>query len=319
MGIAVFVLLVVIAVVQWRGSLRAQSGAANHPPQGRIVDIDGVPVHVWIAGTGPDLVLIHGASGNLRDFTFDLAGRLTDRYRVIAFDRPGLGWTGLPAAYDTSWSAKGMPPGAQAALLQKAADAVGVTNPIVLGHSYGGAVALAWGLARPDETAALVLLSSVSNPWPGTLGALYQITGSALGGALVVPLISAFTPQSVVETSVREIFAPQSAPDGYAGFIGADLILRPRSFRANARQVNSLRPHIVAMSQEYARLKMPVEVLHGTADTIVPLSIHAQPLARKLPDAVLTQLEGIGHMPQHAVPAEVVEAIDRAASRAGLR
>ena len=67
-------------------------------------------------GHGPDLVLIHGASGNLRDFTFDLAARLADRYRVIVFDRPGLGYTDrhAPAGADASRQ--------QADLLLQAAD-----------------------------------------------------------------------------------------------------------------------------------------------------------------------------------------------------
>ena len=46
-----------------------------------------------MTGEGPDVVLIHGAFGSLRDFTFDLSDRLSERYRVIAFDRPGLGYT----------------------------------------------------------------------------------------------------------------------------------------------------------------------------------------------------------------------------------
>jgi pimeloyl-ACP methyl ester carboxylesterase len=73
------------------------------------------------------------------------------------------------------------------------------------------------------------------------------------------------------------------------------------------------------MSQGYAQLALPVEILHGTADTIVPASVHALPLSAVLPDATLTLLPGIGHMPHHADPAAVVAAIDRAAARARLR
>ena len=44
---------------------------------------------------------------------------------------------------------------------------------------------------------------------------------------------------------------------------------------------------------------MPVEILHGTADAVVPHAVHALPLARQIPGARLTTLEGMGHMPQH--------------------
>ena len=310
---------IVIATIQLRAGMRERAAEIAYPPVGQMIDVDGVPVHVWIAGSGPDLVLIHGASGNLRDFTFDLTDRLTDSYRVIAFDRPGLGWTGRLPGYAGAWNARSETPFEQAALLQRAADQIGVSNPIVLGHSFGGAVTLAWGLSRPDDTAALVMVGAVSEPWEGDLGLLYQVTSSAPGGALVIPLATAFLTDSYVRGSIETIFAPQEAPEGYAEHIGPALTLRRETARANAQQVNSLFPHIVEMQKQYDRLKMPIELIHGDADTIVPSHVHAERFAREVPSAALTLLPGIGHMPQHTNPVDVVAAIARAASRAGLR
>src|SRR6056297_3035941 len=85
-----------VVLVQWRASTHEARARAETPPAGDIIDIDGVPVHYKVMGSGPDLILIHGASGNLSDFTLGFTDRLTDRYRVILFDRPGLGWTGRP-------------------------------------------------------------------------------------------------------------------------------------------------------------------------------------------------------------------------------
>lgn len=317
--ILICLVAVLIGVVQWRAGVRERAAVASHPPIGQLLDVDGVSVHAWVAGDGPDLVLIHGASGNLRDFTLSLTDQLTDRYRVIVFDRPGLGYTDRLPGTAGAWNAASESPQAQAAVLQKAADQLGVQNPIVLGHSYGGAVALAWGLSRPDDTAALALIAAVSQPWPGGLGWLYQVTGSAWGGALAIPVITAFLPQSYVEGSIDAIFAPQPAPDAYGDYIGTGLTLRRFSTRANGQQVNSLRPHIVDMAAQYDRLTMPIELVHGDADTIVPAHIHAQVFAANVASANLTLLEGIGHMPQHVDPASTIAAIDRAAARAGLR
>ena len=118
---------------------------------------------------------------------------------------------------------------------------------------------------------------------------------------------------------MASIFTPQPVPDGYSAHVGVGLTLRREALRANARQVNSLRPHVVEMSPLYPSLRLPVEILHGTEDTIVPLDIHSVPLSRQIPEATLTVLEGVGHMPHHADPDAVTEAIDRAAIRAGLR
>lgn len=307
-------------LVDRRAETRASLAEASYPPTGQFVTVGGQRVHAHIEGSGPDLVLIHGASGNTRDFTFAFVDRLKDDYRVIVFDRPGLGWSDrVSDDFGGAFNTAAESPVQQAAFLQAAADELGVRNPIVLGHSYGGAVALAWGLNRPDDTAALVVLSGASNPWPGGLGALYGIASSAVGGATVVPLISAYAPVARITATLDSIFAPQSAPDGYGEYIGAGLTLRRETLRANARQVNSLRPHVVEMSARYGTLPMPVEIVHGTADDVVPLHIHSEPLARQIPGAVLTRLEGIGHMPHHAAPDAVEQAIHRAAARARLR
>jgi len=308
------------AIVGQRADTRAVAAEAAFPPTGQMMTVNGRQIHAHIEGRGPDLVLIHGASGNTRDFTFSFVDRLKDDYRVIVFDRPGLGWTDrVSDDFGGPFNTAAESPAQQAAFLQAAADQLDVTNPIVLGHSYGGAVALAWGLNRPEDTAALVVLAGASNPWPGGLGALYGVAASALGGATVVPLISAFAATDTVDSAVGGIFAPQFPPDGYADYIGAALTLRRESFRANARQVNSLRPHVVEMAQRYHTLPMPVEIVHGTADTSVPIHIHSEPLSQQIPGAVLTRLEGIGHMPHHAAPDAVVDAIHRAAMRARLR
>ena len=186
---------VLIAVVQWRASAREAEANRTYPAQGRIIDVDGTPVHVLVAGNGPDLVLIHGASGNVRDWTFDFVDRVSDRYRVIMVDRPGLGWTGRLPGKGGAWNAGAESPMEQARVLQKAVDIVGVETPIVLGHSFGGSIAMAWALSRPQDTAAVVMVSAVSNPWPGDLGWTYTVVGSPAGGALLVPLASAFVPQ----------------------------------------------------------------------------------------------------------------------------
>ncbi len=305
-------------VGNWAETRAAQAEAA-YPPTGQLLEVNGTTVHAHVEGSGPDLILIHGASGNTRDWTFEFVDRVKDRYRVIAFDRPGLGWTERLPGFEGATNTKAESPSEQAALLKAAADQLDVENPIIVGHSFGGAVTLAWALDYPDHPAGLVLLGAASNPWPGDLGALYGINSSRVGGATVVPLISAFVPTSRIDDVLESIFEPQAAPEGYAEYVGAGLTLRRESLRANAQQVNSLRPHIVEMSKRYSKISVPTEIVHGTADTIVPLRIHSEPLSQQIPGAVLTRLDGIGHMPQHVSPDETIAAIDRAAARAGLR
>ncbi|MEO0865032.1 MAG: alpha/beta hydrolase, partial [Pseudomonadota bacterium] len=85
--------LVTVGAVQYLAAKRERDAAATYPPQGQLLDVAGVTVHAEQVGSGPDVVLIHGASGNTRDWTFAFADMIKDRYRVTMLDRPGLGWT----------------------------------------------------------------------------------------------------------------------------------------------------------------------------------------------------------------------------------
>lgn len=311
--------VLIVGAVQYFAAKRERDATVAFPPTGQILDVDGVAVHAEQVGQGPDIVLVHGASGNLRDYTFALANRLADRYRVTMLDRPGLGWTEqIAPEHKRIWSTAHASPLEQARLLKAATDQLGVESPIVVGHSFGGIVALAWALEF-DDLAAVVSIAGVANPWPGELGWFYRVNGSAWGSALVVPLISAFAPNATVDATVESIFEPGPAPDGYLAHVGPALTLRRASMRSNARQVNWLRPYVVEMSAQYGEIKVPVEVVHGDADTIVPLAVHSAKLPGQIEGANVTVLKGVGHMPQHTNPDDVIAAIDRAASRAGLR
>ncbi len=291
---------------------REAEAERRYPPTGRFVTVAGKRIHAHTEGRGPDVVLIHGASGNTRDWTFSMTGALARRYRVTAFDRPGLGWS-------DDLGPEGVSPFAQAAALRAAAAELGIRRPVVVGQSYGGAVAMAWALSDPAGTAAVVSVAGATMPWPGGLGPFYGITGSDIGAATVVPLITAFTPARRAEAAIAGIFAPDPVPEGYPAYIGAGLTLRRGALVVNSRQVSALKPYVTAMAAAYPRLALPVEAVHGTADTIVPLAIHSEPMVRLLPDARLTRLEGAGHMPHHSRQAEVIAAIDRAAARGRLR
>lgn len=306
------------ALVDQKADARTQSALRTAPPEGQFVEVEGTRVHVVVEGSGPDVVLIHGASGNLRDFTFDLVGRLSQSYRVLAFDRPGLGYTGRTSpAYDRAFTSQAESPQEQAALLAAAARQLGAEAPIVVGHSYGGSVAMAWGVH--EGAAAVVSLAGAVMPWPGELGAQYTVLGSGVGGALLPPIIASVAGENQITSALSGIFAPQSAPDGYLEHVGPDLSLRPKSLRANARQVNSLRPHLVTLSARYGDLQIPVAFLHGDADDTVPLQVHSGPASGMIPGATLTVLKGVGHMPQHADPQATVDTINQVARRAGLK
>ncbi len=296
----------------WRVSQNEASAEASFPPEGEIIDVDGVPIHAVVMGEGPDVVLIHGSSGNTRDMTFALAPILAKNFRVIVFDRPGLGYSG-------SFNPDGESIEEQAIILQKAAAILGADKPIVAGQSYGGSVSLAWAVTRPENISALVLIAPAAIPWEIPLDGFNRLASTSAGNALALPLISAFVPEWYVEKALDQVFAPQSAPEGYARHFGPGLTIRRSSMHANAKQRANLLEEIRALQPQYKDISVPTEIVHGTADETVGLWWHSQRLIEQIPDAELIELAGIGHMPQVVAAPEVAAAIERAAQRAAQR
>lgn len=293
-----------------RAARRERAAVAAAPPEGRFVTVEGRRLHAVVAGEGPDLVLIHGSSGSTRDYTFRFLEAVKRRYRTFVIDRPGLGFSDeLPEGSETIFD--------QARLLSAAAAALGATRPIVLGQSYGGAVALAWALDRP--AAAVVTVGGVSRAWEPGLPLYYRLISPPLGQRLLVPLIAAWLPRAEVRRRIADVFAPQRMPAGYDLWLDPGLVTRRAVLRANARQRARLKPEVAEMQARYGELRLPIELVHGDADTTVPIAVHARPFAAEVPSAHLTELPGIGHMPHHVAEAAVLDAIDRAARRAALR
>ena len=312
----------VVAVFCWftlaRSDLKDAAVEARFPPLAPFVQVSGRDVHIAVEGHGLDLVLIHGAGGNARDFTYRLTCKLSDRYRVFSVDRPGHGWSApIDPRAGRVFSNATDSPRDQARHLAEAIKQLGASRPIVLGHSYGGAVAMGWALEA--DPAGLVILSGATMPWKGPLQPFYRVFGSQIGGLIGPPLVSAFVTEDRIAKSLKNVFAPAPLDPNYQNGAAIALGTRAETFRINARQVNTLLGHVTEMSTHYLNLTLPVEILHGTEDVSVRPEIHAELLMSRLPNAELTLLQGFGHAPQHVAPEPVIDAIDRLAARAGLR
>jgi pimeloyl-ACP methyl ester carboxylesterase len=299
--------LAAAAVVQYC----AQQAEQENPPLGKFIEVDGVRLHYIERGNGPPLVLFHGNASMMQDFglsgLLDLASR---HYRVIVFDRPGYGYSERPR--DRIWS-----PTEQARLFHRALQKLNVERPIVLGHSWGTLVALALALEYPADVRGLVLLSGyyyptprldvplVSGPAIPGLGDLMRFTISPLIGRLMWPVMR------------KRIFAPAEPPVRFSAF-PLWMTLRPSQLRASAAESALMIPAAMALRRRYHELEMPLVIMAGADDRYVKADTHSVRLHRELPRSELHLVPGAGHMVHHAVPEQVMQAID-SAEKASLR
>ncbi|MDK9696646.1 MAG: alpha/beta hydrolase [Siculibacillus sp.] len=287
--------------------LSARAAEAAHPPIGELLALADRTVHVvdrpGADPTATPLVFVHGASGNARDPMLAFAEALA-RHRLIFLDRPGHGWSSRCGPDDAR-------PTTQAGVVAEILDALGIDRAIVVGHSWGGSVAAAFGVHHPDRAAGLVFLAPATHPWPGAvIDILYRLSAAPIAGTLLDRFVVPTVGRLLVDGSIAGVFAPDPPPADYRRAIGVDLLLRPEQWRANAEDVHRLHAQVSELSPRYPEISAPTLIVSGTRDAIVRADIHAEGLAKDIAGSRLVWLDGIGHMPHHAARERVIEEIE---------
>ncbi len=241
----------------------AARAKAKYPPIGRILEIDGVQLHVFEKGDGPPIVLLHGSGSLIQDFTVSgLVDRLAERHRVIVIDRPGYGWSSRPAGRD--WS-----PEAQAALFAAAAEILGAQRPLVVGHSWGTLPAVAWALDRPRSIRGLVLASGYYFPTPRPDALFTAILASPVLGDLMAHTIAPLQTRLTGPAGFRMIFSPNDTPQKFLDDMPFALMLRPGQLHATAADSAMMPLAAARLAPRYGELDIPMTIIWGEGDKLV--------------------------------------------------
>jgi pimeloyl-ACP methyl ester carboxylesterase len=269
----------------------------------------GRMLHAQQAGDGPDVVLIHGALATSHDW-MGPGEALARDHRVTVVDRPGHGLSRRPRFVGT--------PRDQAEQIAQGLEGLGVGRAVVAGHSFGGMVALAMAERLPERVAALVLVAPVAFPEP-------RFLEHTLLAPRSMPIIGPFL-SSLAETTQFDramlnfvqalMFAPRPVCEAWKETFPYDLLLDTEAMVFQGEDAAAILPLSPAGTIAIRTIRTPVHVLTGTADQIVDRERQAKLLARLLPDARLTEIEGAGHMAHHTHSEPVLAAIRDAAARA---
>ena len=283
---------------------QARKAEREHPPIGEFIEVDGVRLHYVDRGEGPPVILLHGNGAMLEDW--EISGILDEtaqHHRVIAFDRPGFGHSGRPRT--TVWT-----PDAQAELLWKAMERLGVERPVIVGHSWGTMVALAMGINHSKEIDRLVLLSGYYFPTPrpdAILGSPPAIPGVGdLMRYTVAPIMGKMFEQKAME----KIFAPSPVSERFAAEFPIDMSLRPSQIRASAADTALMVPGAMELSARYDELSVPTFIIAGTGDQIVDSQEQSSRLHSVLAGSRIELVEGAGHMVHYVAGPQIMKAID---------
>lgn len=255
-------------------------------PPGSFLDVDGVRLHYVEAGQGAPVVLIHGLGASTYSFRYTIP-ELAQRYRVVAFDLKGFGYSARPASGDYSLTA-------HAKLIAAAMRALGIERAAVVGHSLGGAIALRLASLCPERVDRLVLVDAATDR------ALQR-------GRSLAWLARPFAPIIALATLHRQRFrrfALRAAvhdpahitPEVVEGYF------RPSRMKGHARAFARLMAHRRRDTPvDLASVRAPTLVLWGEHDRWLPPSL-GEELARALPNARLEVVPAAGHLPLEEQP-----------------
>jgi len=289
-------------------ALTARQAESLAPPAGRFVEVEGARLHYVDRGSGPVVVLVHGLSGNLRNF-YGLIDELAATCRVIAVDRPGCGYSRMIRGQHPELRT-------QACIIARFVHELRLERPVLVGHSLGGALALAVALDHPDCVSALVLISTLSHEErvpPAAFKALdirHPTLQWLIAWTLMAPL-----GKLAQRTRLDAVFAPERPPRSFVVDGGAALGLRPVSFVAACKDLTTVSDELATMTPRYPSMRIPVEVIFGRADPILDYQVHGERLAAALPNATLHLIAG-GHMIPVTAADQIVRRIRQMVERA---
>ncbi|QJD58945.1 alpha/beta hydrolase [Pseudomonas sp. gcc21] len=285
----------------------------EYPPAGQFVEVDGVRLHYVERGSGEPLVLLHGAASMTDDFLISpFLEMAAERYRVIVFDRPGYGYSERPRS--TVWG-----PVTQAALFQEAFRKLDIDQPLVLGHSWGAMVALALGLDFPWSIKGVVLMSGYFYPTSRPELALTSVTGLPLFGDILRYTLSPWLVRAAWHLGLRNIFAPGPVPEHFKNQFPVWLSLRPLALRTANEEFALLNPASDSLHNRYSELEKPCVIISGDGDRVLSPLDHSARLHAEVRGSDYWVFPGVGHMPHHVEPQQVLAAINLAREKAADR
>ena len=273
-------------------------------PDSRFVTINGVDVHYKEMGQGETtFILLHGFGASLfswREVMDDFAAR----GRVVAYDRPAFGLTSRPMPGE--W--KGESPysmNANVELLSALMDALGVDRATLVGNSAGGTVSVAFALKYPDRVESLILV----DPALGGGGGRFPQWALPLLATPQMRHVGPLLVRSIADSGNDTIRLAWHNP----ALVTEDIVAgyrKPLTAKNWDRALYefTIASRAMAWKDRFAELTMPVIVITGDDDRIVPTEQSIQ-VSKEIPGAQLAVLKDCGHVPHEECPAAFLSAV----------
>jgi len=274
----------------------------NVPIKGQVLDIAGFNLHGYIEGNGSqDIVFIHGALVNLRDWVFAARSLSKRDNRFIYIDRPGFGYSERD---NSEWDAERQAEQARAYVKKFNGE-----NLILVGHSWGALVAMSWAAKYPEEVKGVISIAGLNMPFSGVSKIANDTGLFNLAYELYLTNVARKVHSGSIEKFAGRMFKPQNIPKAYLDYLGSDLSRRLSSIKANKNDLVVTSQTLIKNFDVYHRMTMPIEIIHGEKDFLLPIKSQAVAFNDVIPNSRLHMLPTVGHMAHHFAFKEISDSI----------
>ncbi len=297
LGLALGGLLALVAVLLFAARVPDRDGAAMRAKYGTQASqfvgvLPGTIIHLRDEGprAGFPVVLLHGSNASLQTWEPWRARLVARGYRVISFDFPAHGLTG-PAG-DGQYTADAYVKDTAAVVAH-----LGLTRFVLGGNSMGGGVAWRYALAHPEQLAGLVLVDASGQPQPR--GSKPPLGFYLARVPLARDILASVTPRWIIDRSLRQSVSVESIVTPEMVDRYWELLLYPGNRDATLTRFSQYSEP--ADGDALRSLSVPTAIIWGREDRLIPVSV-ADWFAERLPDARVTVLDGVGHIPMEEAP-----------------
>ncbi|MGI4861856.1 MAG: alpha/beta fold hydrolase [Janthinobacterium lividum] len=281
---------------------QAERAERRAPATGRFIEVDGARLHYIEKGEGSAVVLLHGNGTQATDFVasglFDLLAR---RHRVIAFDRPGFGYSARPNG--RLWT-----PSAQATVLRAAFEVLDIDDAVVVGHSLGASVAMALAIESPEAVRGLVLLGGYFYPTP-RIETLFGLQALPLVGPILSNTVVPLATRLLSRLMNRRMFSPHAVAPKFEALVPRGMRARPSQVGATAADGGMMVPAAFKMRRRYWEVMQPTTIFTGDADRVVDPGRQSMRLHREMAHSDLRILPRVGHMLHYAAGRKIAAVV----------
>ncbi|MBI5525883.1 MAG: alpha/beta hydrolase [Deltaproteobacteria bacterium] len=261
----------------------------------RYVEVEGVRVRALdTGGSGPAILLLHGWADSTHTWS-RIIPLLSDRFRLVAFDWPGFGWSDKPA--------DPFPFPRYAKVAAGVLDKMGIEKAFVAGNSMGGAAAMRFAIDFPSRVAGLILLDahtplSAEGKNPALNSLLTPVVGEAgawLMGTTIYRMVIeglVFDKSLTTDAVVREMYLPVTSPGGRGSLLRQfrEIVARPVGW------------------EDTATITAPTLIIWGRKDRLTPRRA-GERLHEIIKGSRLEILPDTGHVPQWEKPEDVARLV----------